>query len=178
MQPMIKRISILSVLLCWCLVLHAQEPTLFENDALGIAFASDCTWQSVENSSGETLELVNRNHNLELKMYYEQTDLPAGTFLNEVLEREGLNGIVAPFTTLIDQHDATGVIAGCTEMRRPVKVLLIAVRNSDGFYVMRFKCPDECFREHKHQMQELLGSIIIRNNRESYIFYAEQSRSS
>lgn len=175
---MIKQISILSFFLCCCLVAGAQQPTLFENDALGIAFASECTWQSVENTSCGILELVNRNHNLELKMYYEQSDLTEGAFLNDVLQKEGLNGSAEPFTTLIDQHDATGVIAGCTEMRHPVKVLLIAVKNSDGYYVLRFKCPDECFREHKHQMQQLLGSIIIRNNRESYIFYAEQSRNS
>lgn len=175
---MYKRIFILSILLCLGHIASAQQPTFFENDVLGIAFASEMNWQSVENVSPGTLKLVNENHNVELRMSYERTDLHASAFLNEVMRREGLNCSVDPFTTLIDQHDATGVIAGCSEMRRPVKVLLIAVRNSEGFYLLQFKCPDECFREHKHQMQELLGSIIIRNNKESYIFYAEQSRNS
>jgi hypothetical protein len=171
-------ISILLLLACCSLPISGQQPVFFGTDVQGIAFASLSDWESVENHSAGTMELVNQNHNLHLTMWYEHSDLTARDCLAELMDREGLSANAAPFPTLVDQHDAVGVIAGCSEMRRPVKVLLFAVKNSDGYYVLRFKCPDECFTEHLNQMQQLIGSITIRNNKESYIYYANQTRNS
>ncbi len=166
------------ILFCCGILVSAQQVSLFENKVLGIAFAPGSTWQSVENASSETLELVNKNHNLQLRMWFERTGKSAQEYLDELTDREGLSRVAEPFATKVDQHDAVGVIACCSEMRRPVKVLLIAVKNSEGFYTLRFKCPDECFRDHRYQMQQLISSIVIRNNKESYIYYAETCRNS
>ncbi len=173
-----KQISILFIYLCSGLLVSGQQPLFFGNKLPGISFTSASDWQSVDNTATGTLELVNQNHNLQLKMWYESTGMSARDYLAELMDREGLVAAIEPFTTLVDHHIATGVIAGCSEMRRPVKVLLFAVQNSNGFYVLRFKCPDECFPEHRYQMQELISSVIIMNNRESFLYYAEQSRNS
>lgn len=175
---MIRQCAMILFLFCSGVLVSAQQVSFFENDVLGIAFAPGSTWQCVENASSETLELVNKNHNLHLRMWFEPTGMSVQEYLEALIDREGLSLAADPFTTKVDQHDAMGVIASCSEMRRPVKVLLIAVKNSEGFYTLRFKCPDDCFRDHRYQMQQLISSIIIRNNKESCIFYAETCRNS
>jgi hypothetical protein len=173
-----KSVSILFLIASCSLLVSGQQPLFIGSDVRGIAFASGSDWESVENPAAGTMELVNQNHNLHLKMWYERSELSARECLAELMDREGLSTNADPFPALVDQHDAMGVVAGCSEMRRPVKVLLFAVKNSDGFYVFRFKCPDECFTEHLNQMQQLISSITISNNKESYIYYANQARNS
>ena len=151
------------------LLLKGQGPAFFENEVLGIAFASETQWTEVISGEPGSMELVNCNQNLHLKMWYEPTMNSAESCLSEILGNEGLNCSTESFSTTVDQHPATAVIAGCTEMRRPVKVLLIAVKNNEGFYILRFKCPDECFRDHRKQMNELIKTIMIRPVEERYI---------
>lgn len=165
-------------LICCNLAVSGQQPVIPGMDVQDIALAPGSDWQSVENHAAGTMEMVNQNHNLHLKMWYERTSQSVLECLAELMNREGLSTSCEPFPALVDHHDAMGVIAGCSEMRRPVKVLLFAVKNNDGFYVLRFKCPDECFTEHLHQMQQLISSIVIGNNKESFLYYAEKSRNS
>lgn len=175
---MIRQCAMILFLFCTGMLVSAQQVSFFENDMLGIAFAPGSTWQYVGNTSSETLELVNKNHNLHLRMWFEPTGMSAQEYLEALIDREGLSLAADPFTTTVDRHDAMGVIASCSEMRRPVKVLVIAVKNSEGFYTLRFKCPDDCFSDHRYQMQQLISSITIRNNKESCIYYAETCRNS
>lgn len=100
---------------------------------------------------------------------FERSAQSARECITSLMNREGLTPTSEPFPSLVDQHDAIGVIAVCSEMRRPVKVLLFAVKNSDGFYVFRFKCPNESFMEHLCQMQQIISTILIQNNRENCI---------
>lgn len=155
----------------------AQQLTLFETEDFGVAFFADSEWSRIIGDS-EGLELVNQNHNLHVRMFeVESAETPAN-FLSEMLLKEGFSHEDDPFEVIVDGRTAHAVMGQCCEMRRPVKVLLIAIESNEGYYLVRFKCPAECFREHRKMMSELISSIRLVNTAAPFQLYASHSTSS
>ena len=54
-----------------------------------------------------------------------------------------------------------------------MKVLLIAIEHPGCYYMVRIQCPEECFRDHKEQLDQLIKSIRIMNDPEGFRYYAK-----
>lgn len=166
------------LLVCISSLALSQKSSVFENSGLGMAFTASSQWIQVSNENCEILELVNPNNNLKVKMWSEITELNASDYLNKLLLKEGLAALDAPFKVVVDNREAEAVVGLCNEMHRPVRVLLLAIHHDDGFYVVRFKCPEECYREHQSHMEQLISSVKLIKKPESHLYYAvHRSRS-
>lgn len=152
--------------------LQAQEEIVYQHPDLDIQFTASSNWNkiaySAENSS---YELVNQNNNMHMKVWYENTNKSVDEFLRKEI---CMNGMVDEelFATMMDKQHAYGICAVCSEMRRPYKVMLLAIPADNGFYCFRFRCPEECFPEHKAQIQKLLKTVTFSPVVEREVYYA------
>jgi len=141
--------------------MDAQQLSLIEDEDLGIAFCADSQWTRVSSDGNEYFEFENKNHNLNVIMWREKSAKSPTYFLEEMIKQQSLASDENPFELLVDGKLALAAIGNCNEMRRPKKVLLIAVPTIEGYYMIRFKCPAECFREHRRMMSELVNAIRL-----------------
>jgi hypothetical protein len=168
-----KIIYTLFFLMCISSMAFSQVSSIFENQNLGIAFEASSQWTRLSSGNSEVLELINPNNNLKVKMYFKESDLSASEYLKGLLREEGLSHLEGPFELVVDNRKSSGLIGLCNEMHRPVRILLLAINYDNGFYVVRFKCPDECFPEHQKQMDKLISSVRLMDEAGSYLFYAD-----
>jgi hypothetical protein len=96
-----------------------------------------------------------------MKLWFSHTDKPVLEYLRSEVCQDGLITGEGPFATVLDNHQAFGICAIYSEMRRPFKVMLIAMPTDEGMYLIRFKCPEECYQEHESQIQKLLSTISM-----------------
>lgn len=150
-----------------------QTSSVFEIQNLGIAFEASSKWIRLSSGDSEVLELINSNNNLKVKMWFKESKLSPSAYLTSLLREEGLSHFEGPFELVVDNRKSIGLIGLCNEMHRPVKILLLAVNCENGYYVVRFKCPDECFPEHQKQMEKIISSVRLIDRTESYLFYAD-----
>jgi hypothetical protein len=161
-------------LLCIASMAFTQSLSVFENQDLGIGFEASSQWTRLSSGNSDVLELMNPNNNLKVKMWFKESSLSASDYLKAKMHSEGLSAIEGPFVLSVDNQKSAAVIGLCNEMHRPVKIVLLAIESDNGFFVVRFKCPDECFSEHRKQMEDLISSVKLLNKPESFLFYADQ----
>jgi hypothetical protein len=155
--------------------LQAQDEIVYQHPALGIQFSASPNWKHVVHSGENmTYELVNQNNNMLMKMWFVKTEKPVIEYLRSEVCKEGMVDD-RPFITDIDEQVAYGIGAICSEMRRPFKVMLIAMPTEDGLYLFKFKCPEECYAEHQKQIQELLETISFGPVVERTVYYADNN---
>lgn len=159
-------------------VLCAQEKKFYEEEGIGIRFLADGQWRQISAGNCRVLELVNQNNNLNITMWHKNSKLSASDFLSQLIDSEGILTETAPFETLVDGCKAIAVTGICNEMHRPVRVVAIVIPDQEGFNLVKFKCPDECFREHRGQIDKLISSIHLGSRTESLMYYASWSMSS
>ncbi len=152
----------------------AQDEMVYKNPELGIQFTASSTWTQVPHlEDGQGYEYVNQNNNMQVKMWYSTTDAPVLDYLRSEVCKEGRITGEGPFSLIIDDQQAYGICSLCSEMRKPFQVMLIALPSDHGIYLIRFKCPEECYTEHTKQIEEFLGSISMGMVVERSVFYAE-----
>ena len=152
--------------------LQAQDEIVYQHPSLGIQFTASPNWNQVALASDKmTYELVNQNNNMHMKVWFEKTEKPVREYLRSEVCKDGMVDENA-FVTRLDNQDAYGISAICSEMRRPFKVMLIALPAEDGLYLLRFKCPEECYAEHQEQIQKLLKTIRLNPVVERTVYYA------
>lgn len=154
-----------------CCRIYGQAEEVFSCIELGIVFTSNSDWTFPGYGGSGVFNIENINHNMTLKAWYEESGLTAVECLNEIMEREGMCNLIRPFTTMVDQQDATAVIAGFHKMRKPYRILLLAVKRKEGYNIITFTCPDACFRDQSRKLKELIGSIEFIPAEEGYMYY-------
>lgn len=153
--------------------LLGQDEIVYRHPELGIQFTASPNWTKVSRLDDRTgYEFVNLNNNMNVRMWYSVTEIPVLEYLRSTICKEGRVSPDGPFSLVIDNREAYGISANCTEMRKPFQVMLIALPTADGMYLLRIKCPEDCYTEHKKQIDELLGSISLGMVVERSLFYA------
>jgi len=157
-------------------IISAQERFTFGNSALGIQISSVHHWSEVdENGQESILELVNRNHNLQLSVWKVPNSRSAREYLEDWALSEGMIISGKPYFTNVDGRLATTIAAECLQLRRPYKNLLLAIPSDTALLIMHFQCPVECYREHKSEMRTLISSISLGSLNEIREFYAQKT---
>lgn len=171
------------ILTCACFLLcsmflSGQERYVYSDNVTGVRIASGVDW-SMSEPSGDTqvFELVNRNHNLSLSIWKSQRDVPAREYLMDWIREQGMMVVDGPCLTNVDGLLATSISAECAEMRQPFKNLLLAVPRSSGLLVIHFKCPVDCYPEHREQIQTLISSISLGQTAAPRNYYAHKRSS-
>lgn len=169
----VKHAIALLVFLSVSLGLQAQNEIVYQHPMLDIQFSASPNWKQVAHSGENmTYELVNQNNNMHMKVWFAETEKSVIDYLRTEVCKEGKVDD-KPFVTDLDEQIAYGICAICSEMRRPFKVMLIAMPTEDGLYLFKFKCPEECYAEHQKQIQELLESISFGPVVERTVYYAD-----
>lgn len=158
--------------------LKAQVVNSSDLSVSGITFRSESTWNHSETDRNDVLGLVNMNRNLQLKLWFQDFEGTAKQCLVGIMDREGCSMLKSPFTTRVDNREATAVIAGKTSGHRPVKLLILAIQQGNGYYVATFECPEDSFRDHLQMMNRLISSISLDDPLQSQVYYADQKTSS
>lgn len=162
MKKVIKYIFSVLVLLSLSCALQAQNEIVYQHPTLGIQFSASPYWSMVNHAGGGLeYELVNKNNNMHVKMWLSDTDKSVVDFLRSEVCENGMISDEGIFVMDLDDHVAYGICANCSEMRRPQKMMLIAMPSDEGLYLIRFKCPEECYSEHKEKIQKLLSTITL-----------------
>lgn len=152
--------------------LLAQDEIVYQHPSLGIQFIASPYWNQVDSGNDNmAYELINQNKNMHMRVWYQKSEKSVKNYLRSEICKDGLVD-EKPFECRLDNQDAYGICAICSEMRRPFKVMLIALPTEDGMYLLRFKCPEECYTEHQKQIQKLLDSIRLNPVVERTVFYA------
>lgn len=151
----------------------AQDEMVCKYPELKIKFSTSQYWTQVIHADDRSgYEFVNLNNNMQVKMWHSATETPVLDFLQSEVCKEGIISSDGPYPVVIDKREAYAICSHCSEMRKPYKVMLIALPTDDGFYLFRFKCPEECYTEHKKQIEEFLGTISLDMVVERSVFYA------
>jgi len=176
MKKSIKYTLILLIFVSFSFTIHAQNEIVYQHPSLAIQFTASPNWTQVKHT-GETMayELVNQNNNMQVKVCYSDSKMPVRKYLKREVCNEGMISCDKVLTTEVDDQTAYTICSVCSEMRRPVMVMLIAIPSESGMYLIRFKCPEECFSEHKKQMSQLLRSITLGQVVERTVYYASNS---
>ncbi len=166
-------INIVFLIVCTTSLSLSQTASICENTDLGIAFTASSQWTQLNVANTDVLELVNSNNNLKVKMWFMQTKIKAQDVLQTLFREEGLATSGEPFNLMVDNREAEGLVGLCNEMHHPVKILLLAIKGPEGFYIIRFKCPDVCYGEHQKQLDKLISAVKLVNKSESHLFFAD-----
>ena len=140
---------------------------MYEESEIGIRFVADGNWKKISSLQFPALELVNQNNNLNIRMWHQESSLTESEFLYQLIRKDGIYTDNKPFETSVDGCKALAIVGICNEMHRPVKVLTIVIPDFSGFNLVKIKCPDECYRDHKGQIDTLIGSIRLGRRDES-----------
>ena len=173
-----KRVVLSLIFAVLAIQLAGQPEKIFENRKAGLAFCATSQWQQVNTSDDKVLELVNPNGNLHVRLWADQTKLGAVQYLEKQFNSEGVSVFKGPFEIEINNYRATAIIGSCAERLTPRKVMLMAVEKTDGFWIIQFKCPEECFREHELQLKELINAVVLLNNNDGFSYLSAQRRPS
>lgn len=172
MKKVVKYVGSMLLFLLISSGMLAQDEIVYQHPTLGIQFTASPNWVQVR-YSGEntTYELVNQNNNMHMKLWFEKTESSIVEFLRNKVCKEGMVD-EETFVTRLDNQEAYGICAICSKMRRPYKVMLIAIPEEDGIYLLRFRCPEECYMEHHEQIQNLLKTVTFNPVVERTVYYA------
>lgn len=118
-------------------------------------------WESCGIFDSMAADYFNPNHNLTLRIWNEDSDSKSQKFLQHLIQREGLAIQADPFKIRLENRESLAAMCFCNEMHKPFKVLLIIMKSDDGYKVMRFQCPYDCFYEHQKHLDQLISSALL-----------------
>lgn len=138
----------------------SQVKTTASDDNSGLS-SSVGYWCSSDLTDSVVREYFNSNQNLSVRIWSEDSDSKSQKFLQSLIQREGLALQKNPFKISIEDSESLAAMCFCNEMHRPYKVLLIIMNSDDGYKVMRFQCPYDCFYEHQKHLDQLISSAML-----------------
>jgi hypothetical protein len=165
---------------CLCLLslnsfVKGQDTHIYNDTFTGVRIASAIDWFEVDGSGDhQVFRLVNKNHNLSVAIWKTDEQAPVRAYLQEYIKKQGMLVVDGPGLMSVDGILATTLCAECSEMRKPFKNLFLAVPGKSGILVIHFKCPIDCYSEHKDQIQALISSISLGQMNRGGNYYAHR----
>jgi len=158
----------------FCVNIAAQADKNPEKPIISLSFDSTSQWIELPGRAQGVTILENQNHNLEVSVWSEISDIPGNDFLRKKLQDEGVDPVGDLFKMKVDHLPALAVFGQKNERRFPYRMLYILLENNGGYSVIRFECPLDCSGEHFGQLEELIDGIQVRSGPESQLYIASQ----
>ena len=159
-----NRLLYMILLICVLLLptsLLGQEVS-YSHPLHNISFEATPSWdQKLHENNGKVFEVTNPNNNMHIYLSF----VPECRNVKKHMKRiSGRNGLVCqgrPHDSVLNQMEVVVMQGSCVQGKEPFRKMLIGIPGNNGLYLMEISCPNECYVNHKDQVQSILTSLKV-----------------
>ena len=139
-----------------------EDISVYRHPDFNMQISGSPNWSTLYHPSENlSFEVINTNNNMQISMWYRETEKNADSFLKEFANMEGYIYSEGPNDTVLNAYSASCLSAVIVINKSPSRLFIAAIEGDSGIYVFQVKCPEDCYLSHREMMCNILASLRI-----------------
>jgi len=139
-----------------------EDYSIYKHPEFNMQITGSANWNTLYHPyESRSFEIINTNNNMQISMWFSETEEDPDSFLQNFANREGYIYSEGPNDTLLNEHPASCLRAAFVSNKAPSRLFIAAIQGDSGLFVFEVKCPEDCYLSHREVMCNILSSLRI-----------------